>query len=75
MHKKRRLRLMDCMTQLRQVTTKIDMVLDEEQMSVDNIPENLCDSDKAQRMEENVDTLEDVVEELSTVLDKLGEVM
>lgn len=75
MNKKRRLRLRDCVAQLRQATTKIGMILDEEQMSVDNIPENLSDSDKVQLMEENVDILEDVVEELYTIIDQLGEVV
>ena len=49
----------------------IDSVCRSEQFALNNVPENLQDSDRALQMEENIDALSDASEELGDIKDTL----
>ena len=49
----------------------IDSVCRSEQFALNNVPENLQDSDRAIQMEENIDALSDASEELGDIKDIL----
>lgn len=49
----------------------IDSVCRSEQFALNNVPENLQDSDRAIQMEENIDALSDASEELGDIKDTL----
>ena len=49
----------------------IDSVCRSEQFALNNVPENLQDSDRALQMEDNIDVLSDASEELGDIKDTL----
>lgn len=53
----------------------IEKALDEEQDTLDNLPENLSESDRAAKMENAVDSLEDASSGIDDVLDSVREAM
>ena len=53
----------------------IEKALDEEQDTLDNLPENLSESDRAAKMENAVDTLEDASSGIDDVMDSVREAM
>ena len=71
MNAKRRKTLQDIVDRLgkldelrEEIREQLQDVLDEEQEALDNIPENLQGSDRAQQMLEYVDNMQDVIGEL-----------
>ena len=52
---------------------RLENVKEEEQESLDNLPENLQFSSKAQEMEENVDNLDNSIDYLSQAIESLQE--
>ena len=52
---------------------RLENVKEEEQESLDNLPENLQFSLKAQEMEENVDNLDNSIDYLSQAIENLQE--
>ena len=52
---------------------RLESVKEEERESLDNLPENLQYSSRAEEMEENVDKLENALEELSDSIEKMQE--
>ncbi len=53
----------------------IEKALDEEQDTLDNLPENLSESDRASKMENAVDSLEDASSGIDDVIDSVREAM
>lgn len=53
----------------------IEKALDEEQDTLDNLPENLSESDRAAKMENAVDSLEDASSGIDDVMDSVREAM
>lgn len=53
----------------------IEKALDEEQDTLDNLPENLSESDRAWKMENAVDSLEDASSGIDDVMDSVREAM
>lgn len=51
------------------IVEELDQIKEEEQEALENIPENLQDSERAQIMETNVDALEDVYGTLMDLLE------
>lgn len=73
MNKARRERLSNVLQALRQAESDIEYVRDEEQESIDGVPENLRLSDRCASMEEAVDCLEDAMESVQEASEKVEE--
>lgn len=54
---------------------KIEEVMDEEQYSLDNMPENLESSNRYADMENSIDNMEDAISGLDLVVDSIEEAM
>lgn len=66
MNNKRRAVLRNAIGELDSVIDRIQNALDSEQDCLDNMPENLIDSDRCVKMEENVDALEDAITQIES---------
>lgn len=64
MNEKRRGRLRDALNMLNSVTAIVESVCDSEQDCMDNYPENLQGTEKYERMEDAVDSLNDALEKI-----------
>lgn len=64
MNNKRRKLLRDAIGLLEQAEGAINRVSDEEQNSLDDTPENLQSSERAERMEDVIDLLSDAIEKI-----------
>ena len=74
MNKDRRERINAARELLEQAQTAFEYIRDEEQEAFDNLPESLQCSERGYTMDTNVSTLDEVVEGISDVLDKLDEI-
>lgn len=68
MNNKRRERIKICMAGLENIKNTLENILNEEQDSYDNIPENLLDSERALISEESIDILNEVINQLEEIL-------
>lgn len=73
MNNKRRKALAQLITQLEECTSYLQGILDEEQDAFDNIPESLQDSDKGNRIEDAIDTMQNACDQISEATDSLKE--
>lgn len=64
MDDKRRGRLRDALKMLTSAATIVDSVCDKEQDCLDNYPENLQGTERYERMEDAVDSLNDALEKI-----------
>ena len=64
MNEKRRERLRDAVKMLTRVASVVETVCDNEQDAMDNIPENLQATERFERMEDAVDSLNDALEKI-----------
>lgn len=64
MNEKRRERLRDAVRMLTSVASVVEAVCDNEQDAMDNIPENLQATERFERMEDAVDSLNDALEKI-----------
>lgn len=64
MDAKRRGRLNDALKLLSSAATIVDSVCDKEQDCVDNYPENLQGTERFERMEDAIDSLNDALEKI-----------
>lgn len=64
MNEKRRERLRDAVRMLTSVAAVVEAVCDNEQDAMDNIPENLQATERFERMEDAVDSLNDALEKI-----------
>ncbi|WP_122791407.1 hypothetical protein [Intestinibacillus sp. Marseille-P6563] len=77
MNKERRSTLRKLAEEIDSIYSSICIIRRKEEMTLDNVPENLQNSDRCQNLEENVDdlntaceTLQDVSELLQSVIDR-----
>ena len=73
MNNKRRDSLRSTTVLLDNVSAAISRVLDEEQDSVDNIPENLQYSENYERMEAAIEKLEEVIDKIDEIKELIQE--
>lgn len=59
MNKQRRIRVKDALELIDRARGILEEVRDEEQESFDNLPEGLQEGEKGERMQENIDALEE----------------
>ena len=73
MNNKRRELLKDATDLLDKVSNMVQMALDDEQDCLDNMPENLLDSERCQKMEDAIDRLEEALDQMESAKDCIGE--
>ena len=71
----RRKRLKEIKDRLEGIASDIDIVREEEQDSLDNLPENLQCSTRADDIQENTDSLEEIYDNVTDVIDQIDEVI
>lgn len=64
MNKKRRELLQDAIGLLARASSIVTRALDDEQDCLDNMPENLIDSERCHKMEDAIERLEEAVERI-----------
>ena len=69
----RRKRLKEAVELIEQSTAVIEEIKDEEQEALENLPENLQESERADNMQECIDSLEEIYEDLETRCEELVE--
>lgn len=74
MNKQRRKQILDIRNQLEQNINELQSVLDEEQYSYDNMPENLQFSMRGEEMEDAITTMEEAIESIQSALESLEEI-
>lgn len=74
MNKQRRNRIQKIKYMLRSIKDELNVVLDEEQLIFDNIPENLQCSIKGAESEEAIDILDECLEDLEKIINRLTEI-
>ena len=67
MNNKRRKAIADVVSEITNIKDKLQEILDDEQFSYDNIPENLLESERATISEEAISTLEEMISNLEEV--------
>lgn len=75
MNNKRRGVLAAAMGKLDEAKSMVESALDEEQECFDNMPESLQESERGERLQEAVETLERVIGDIDSALDGLSEAM
>lgn len=73
MNNKRRELLKNATGLLDQASVMVQMALDSEQDCLDNMPENLLDSERCQKMEDAIERLEEAVEQIDNAKDCIVE--
>ena len=73
MNNKRRELLKDAVSLLERASGMVSKALDEEQDCYDNMPENLQDSERCQKMEDAIDKLEEAIEEIDVAKECIEE--
>lgn len=74
MNKQRRKQILDIKNQLEQNINELQSVLDEEQYSYDNMPENLQFSMRGEEMEDAITTMEEAIESIQSAIESLEEI-
>ena len=75
MNKERKNRTMDVKEILGNAVDELENIRSEEEMAMENIPENLQNSEKYALMEDAVDALEDAYGSVSDAIDSLDEIL
>lgn len=75
MNNKRRARLHNIINSIERISEQISFIADEELDSLENMPENLSDSERFERMEDNADKLNDAYVQLDSVAELISEVI
>lgn len=75
MNNKRRARLHNIINSIERISEQISFIADEELDSLENMPENLSDSERFERMEDNADKLNDAYVQLDSVAELIREVI
>lgn len=73
MNKGRRERLKKQLRLLEEMREEIEAIRDGEQEAYDNLPEPLQDSERGERLEENIETLDNILENLEPIAEELDE--
>lgn len=75
MNKKRRDRLRQAYQHLSAADSIVGEVLEDEQNSLDNLPENLQSSSMAESMEEAIEAMEEVSDSIGEAIDRISELV
>ena len=71
MNNKRRSNLKAALLYLKKASDIVSEASDQEQDCMDNIPENLCDTERYERMENASDNLEDAISLIDDAIEKI----
>ena len=74
MNRKRREMVLSAISTLESAKDVLDDVLYEETDAMENIPENLQSSERYEKMEENVDILQDAIDDINEAIEKLSDI-
>ena len=74
MNNKQRKQLKALSEQVEEIKQEVEMIRDDEQEKIDNLPDGLIGSSKEDEYQETVDALEEVIISLEDVIDNFGEV-
>ncbi len=75
MNKSRRERLKDSIPMLSKLMGIIESIRDEEQESLDSLPDNLSESERAMRMEEIIDSLDEACSNLDDINTTISDII
>lgn len=75
MNKKQRKKLQDLCDQAEEIKQEVEMIRDDEQEKIDNLPESLQGSSKEDEYQQGIDALEEVISSLEEVIDNFSEVL
>ena len=75
MNDERRKNLEDAKKQLQEAQSIIDAVKGEEEEALGNLPENLQEGERGERMQEDIAMLEEIDGQIEEALDKLEDVL
>lgn len=75
MNKQQRKRLAVLMDQLTVIRDELEILMNEEEEKYDNMPDQLRETERGQRMDEAIDALGDAQSSIEDALDTLGTVM
>lgn len=75
MNKKQRKRLADLCDQVEAIKDDVEMIRDDEQEKIDNLPDNLLGSSKENEYKEGIDTLENVISSLEDASGYINEIL
>lgn len=74
MNNKQRKQLKALSEQVEEIKQEVEMIRDDEQEKIDNLPDGLIGSSKEDEYQEGIDALEEVMSAFDEVLDKFAEV-
>ncbi len=74
MNKQRRKEIVNVVSSISIIKERLESILNDEQDSYDNIPENLLDSERANQSEEAIEILEEAIDSIDEVIDTLSEI-
>lgn len=75
MNNRRRANLLQLVPTLEHISEQLSCYSEEEQDCLDNMPENLLESDRCVKMEENVDRLADLSEQIDSVIEEIQQII
>lgn len=75
MNNTRREQLREIQTELRAIYERLDILCDEEQAAYDNTPESLQESERGEKAQEAIDTMESVRDQILESADEIDEII
>ena len=75
MNKQRRTEISNIVSELENLKSKLDLVLNDEQFAFDNIPESLQYSERAEQSQEAIDCMEAAVNNLEEAISQLEDII
>lgn len=75
MNKERRTKIKQLADELKDVKTKLEYISQKEEQMLDNIPENLQETDRYIESENAIDVLDEVVDDLESAIESLNEIV
>lgn len=75
MNKKRRTQIKEVYAALRDTKDNLEDILAEEQFALDNLPENLQESERAESAENAIDKMDNAVDAIAEAMDCLKEIV
>ena len=75
MNKKQRKQLQELCDQAEEIKQEIEMIRDDEQEKIDNLPDSLQGSSKEDEYQEGIDALEEIISSLEEVIDNFSELV
>lgn len=75
MNYQRRKRLTEVVNQLTEIMDELENISNEEQEALDNLPENLMYSNRADEMNDNVIDIDSAKDDISDIIDTITEII